>query len=219
MACTAIMDLCPVEQKFTFSKKGKSATLMCSFQGKYKSEYSIQIEIIVTGRSGRGGLKETVALIEKEIAEGSLLRVTGTVHRILYQNRETGEEVDRIRIFALDIAPSAETDPIYSVVQMEGGLRKVSDSDIFKDTGTYRKVAFTLFCNPNTDFDRETYLSVYVTGYNEVADKVNRLNLKEKAHVIAHGKFEATSFGLLGLKLYDLGYAKGLQNQKGAQPQ
>lgn len=215
MACIAVMDLRPVEQKFVFSKKGKSATLLCSFQGKYKSEYSIQIELVISYRSGVRPLKETAAWLEKEIAAGNLLRVTGAVRRMLYQDRKSGEEIDRIRLYAWDICISAETDPIYSMVQMEGGVRKVSDSDIFKDTGTYRKVAFTLFCNPDTNFEQETYLSVYATGYNEVADKVNRLNLKEKSHVIAHGKFEATSFGLLGLKLYDLGYAKRPQTKKG----
>ena len=208
MPCNVILDLRPAAERFVFSKSGKSATLPCVFSGKFKSENTIDIELVITGRSGFAAVKEQAEELEKGIAEGSLLRVIGVMQRIAYQDRDSGQEIDQLRVYALDVTFSAEKEPIFSVAQMEGGVRKLSDTEIFKDHGDYRKVAFSLFSNPSSDFDRETYLTVYCTGYGEVADKVERLKLKDKAHIIEQGKLEATAFGVLGLKLFDVNYAK-----------
>lgn len=214
MSCYITMDLCPKDSTFSLSKSGKSATLLCSFSGKYKSENHIDIDLVLTSRSGFGSVKEQVAELEQKIAAGSLLRVSGMLQRMLYQDRDSGEEIDRLRVYAFDIAPSAEKEAIFSSVFMEGGVRKLSDTEIFKDLGSYRKAAFFLFADPTSEFDRETYLNVYCTGYGEVADKVNRLNLKDKSHVIAHGKLEATTFGVVGLRLFDLNYAHSAEKRK-----
>lgn len=203
MSCNAIMDLCPEESKFTLSQSGKSATLPCVFSGKYKSEHSIKIELVITNHSGLARLTDIEAAIER----GELLRAAGIVQHIQYQDRATGREIDQLRLFAYDVNPCAEKEPIFSTVMIEGGVRQLSDTEIFKDHGTFQKAAFTLFSNPSSEFDRETYLNVYCTGYGEVAQKIERLKLKDKAHVIAQGKFEATSFGILGLRLFDVNYA------------
>lgn len=204
MPCNAIMDLCPKESKFTLSQSGKSATLPCVFSGKYKSEHSIEIELVIANHSGLARLTDIEAAIER----GELLRAAGIVQHIQYQDRATGREIDQLRLFAYDVNPCAEKEPIFSTVMIEGGVRQLSDTEIFKDHGAFQKAAFTLFSNPSSEFDRETYLNVYCTGYGEVAQKIERLKLKNKAHVIAQGKFEATSFGILGLRLFDVNYAQ-----------
>ena len=230
MPCTVVMDLRPIETKIALAKSEVSATLQCTFIGKYtppakkdakaKTEHSVQIEILITNRSGNKRLKNNISEIEALIASGRLLRVTGTLHRQLYQDRVTGEEIDKLRLYAFNIAPSPEKNPILSIVQMEGGVRKVSDSEIYKttedsETGMlYRKATFNLFSAPDGGYDKESYLTVYVNGFNDAADWVNRLNLKEGAHVMASGRFEATSYGQLYLILHDLRYATRTPKEK-----
>lgn len=224
MACTVVMDLKPTETKFVFSKTKKSATIPCSFTGKHtpparkgkqrRQAHTAGIELLVTSRSGGRRLRDTVPALEALIASGSLLRVTGTLHRLLYQDRDSGLEVDKLRVYAFDVSPSPEAEPIFSIAQMEGGVRKVSDTDIFKDTGDCRMAAFNLFASPDSGYDRESYLTVYVNGYNDAADKAERMKVKENSHVIASGRLEATGFGPLCLKLYGLGYAKRRKKEK-----
>jgi len=236
MPCTVVMDLRPIESKVTLAKSGVSATLQCSFAGKYtpppksgaksKPENTVQIEVLITSRSGLKSLKNNIPEIEAIIASGSLLRVTGTLHRLMYQDRSNGEEIDKLRLFAFDISPSPEKSPIFSIVQMEGGVRKISDTEIYKVTERttkgkgaegsvlYRKATFNLFSAPAGGNDKESYLTVYVNGFNDVADWVNHLNLKEGSHVMANGRLEATSFGPLCLVLHDLRYATRPQTEK-----
>lgn len=225
MACTAVMDLKPIVEKFTLSPSKKSAAILCSFTGKYapppkkgekhKARNSAEIELVITNRSGNRYLKDNISEIEAMIASGSLLRVTGTLRRMLYQDRNSGDEIDRLSLFAFDVTSSAEEQPILSIVQMEGGVRKVSDSEIYKNTGENCKVTFNLFSSPSGGNDKESYLTVYVNGFNDVADKVNRLNMREGSHVVASGKFEATRFGPpLCLILHDLSFAKRPTTEK-----
>ena len=230
MPCTVVMDLRPVETKVKIAKPEVSATLQCLFTGKYtppakkgansKVENSVQVEILITNRSGNKRLKSSISDIDAIIASGGLLRVTGTLHRLLYQDRNTGEEIDKLRLYAFDVSQSPEKNPIFSIVQMEGGVRKISDTEIYKvteDSSTgilYRKATFNLFSAPDGGYDRESYLTVFVNGYNDTADWANRSNLKEGSHVMASGRLEAMSFGPLCLVLHDLRYAARLPSEK-----
>lgn len=213
MPCTVIMDLKPKETKFTISTTEKSATILCTFTGRYlpaakREANSVDIELMISNRSGNMPLKKFVSELEAVIASGKLLRVSGTLRRLAYQDRDTGLEIDRLSVYAFDVTPSNESEPILSTVQMEGGVRKVSDTDIFKDTGELRMVKFNLFCGPSSDYDKESYLTISVVGFNDTADWVERLRLKETSHVVAHGKLEASNFGPpLRMTLYDLSYA------------
>lgn len=207
MPCDVIMDLKPTAAAFSMSKAQKSATLPCIFSGNYKGGHTIDVELLLTRRAGAGSLKDQIAAIEGKIKEGALLRVNGKLRRLAYQDRNSGEEVTQLQLYAYNVSISPEEQPVYSTILMEGGVRKLSDTEIFKDLGNYRKVAFMLFTNPETSMERETYLTIYCTGYDAVADRINKLKLREKSHVIVSGKLEATAFGMLGLRIFDLHFA------------
>lgn len=207
MPCEVILDLKPLTNKFDLLKSGKAAVLSCVFSGKFKAEHTIEIELLLTRRAGSGSLQDQIAEIEKEIKDGALLRVSGKLRQLAYQDRNNGQEVNRLQVFAYNVSISPEEQPVYSVALMEGGVRKLSDTEIYKDLGNYRKVAFMLFSDPESTMDRETYLSVYCTGFDTVADRVNKSKLRDKSHVIVSGKLEATTFGMLGLRIFELHFA------------
>ncbi len=99
MACTVVMDLKPNVTKFTLSKTQKSATISCSFIGRYApskkaKEAVAEIELMVASRSGNKALSTQVSELEALIADGGLLRVTGSMRRFLYQDRNSGAEVE-----------------------------------------------------------------------------------------------------------------------------
>jgi hypothetical protein len=207
------MDLKPKGTKFTYSKSKRSAVIPCTFVGRFappkrEKAAEAEIELMVTSRSGNKSLSELIPELEQHIAAGGLFRVTGTMRRMFYQDRSSGLEVDRLSVYAFNVEASNESRPLYSVVQMEGGVRKVSDTDIYKNDGHIRKASFNLFCEPGSDFEQESYLTVSVFGFGEVSERVERMKLKEGSHVVASGKFEASNYGPpLSLRLYDLSYA------------
>ena len=207
MPCDVIMDLKPAAAAFSVSKAQKSAILPCVFSGNYKGGHTIDIDLLLTRRAGAGPLRDQISEIEEKIKEGALLRVNGKLRRLVYQDRNSGEEVSKLQLYAYNVSISPEDQPVYSTVLIEGGVRKLSDTEIFKDLGSYRKVAFMLFSDPETNMERETYLTLYCTGYDAVADRINKLKLREKSHVIVSGKLEATAFGMLGLRIFDLHFA------------
>lgn len=210
----ATMDLKPINQTFTFSSSGKAATIPCEFSGKYGSDNTVEIELFITYRAGNKPLKEFIADLQAAIADGKLLRATGNLLRLMYQDRTSGKEVEKYRLYALTAEPSIETAPLFSMFHMEGGMRKLPNTELFQpgtDT-TFPSVKFSMFAEPSGDNEQETYLTIFVNGYGDVVERTRRKKFKSGAHIFACGKLQATNKGGLRMILFDIGYAQRPNN-------
>ncbi len=77
-----------------------------------------------------------------------------------------------------------------------------------EDNGRYN-TNFILAAEPQSGYDKEAYLSVFASGFGEIARQVKKMKIKEKSYVMATGRLEAgSSPGLLMLKLSGIRYAK-----------
>lgn len=212
MSCTTIMDVKPLNEKFTFSQTGKSATIQCSFSGVYKCDRVVNVDVMLTRRSCPAGkdLKTYASELESLMQSdktGLVFRIYGQLRCLQYQDFNSGDEVQSYQLVADTFEISDEEKPVFSNVVMKGGVRPLSNTDIYKDIGKTSKITFWLWAEPETNFEREGYLSLLVYGFGEIAESVKRMKVKEKSHVIATGKLEATERGYLSIKLFNLNYA------------
>lgn len=207
MACKATMDLKPKESGFVISQTEKSALLTCEFCGRYNSKNKVEVEVLVTKMTSYGRpISVLVQELNAVIVSGSLLRVTGQLEKLSYQDRKTGKEVEKFRLVAYMVEPSAEPEPIFSVAYVQGGVKfpsapkepKINDSVLH----------FSVFSEPSGGYDREAYLTVFVSAFDGQISHIKRMKLHERSHVIAVGKLEAGNKpNILCMKLYDISYA------------
>lgn len=210
MSMRVIMDLRPKGTGFEISKSGKSAVLLCEFSGRFKSVDTIDIELMVSKQTSFG---RPVDMLIKElneiVAAGSLLRATGQLEKLAYQEREGGCEVEKFRLIAYQIEESYEQEPLFSIAAVQGNVKPHGNSPIYKEVDGKHSTSFLISSEPERDYQKVTFLTVFTSAFGALAQRINSMKIKEKSYIMATGRLEAAnSPGLLMLKLTGISYAK-----------
>jgi hypothetical protein len=205
-----IMDLRAKSVAFTLSHTQKSASVICEFSGRFKSENTIEIELVVTKQTSFGRpIDLYVQELNQIISAGRLLRANGQLERLAYQEREGGREVDKLRMIAYQLDESNEAEPIFSVAAVQGYVGLPLNAAFYKEDGGRCNANFILSAAPESGQDKEAYLSIFVSAFGEIAQQVRKMKVKEKSYVLASGRLMAgANAELLMLKLRDITFAK-----------